>query len=397
MFHYLHVSTQRIYANRESLPVAAIIAIFSLILLSSACSGGPTMGKNTSVGTGLPGSASGTSGSGSATSSLIISTTLPAASVGAAYNATLSASGGKSPYTFSVASGQLPQGLDLGNSGTISGTPVASGNFNFSVSVSDSEGVTQTQSLQLTVANAATPNTVVPAGGNSFSHLQSSGGWSQFGQTGPNYVDCSPSPCDGISFSMTQNVSSPSMSGHASEFNVGGSAPFSDGLWNNHLIGPSSSQGLPDDNQSIVPGLHDFTYDVYFYGDNFGPSQALEFDINQFFSGMGFIWGHECRIASGSEWDVWDNQNGYWKHTGIACHPNPNAWNHLTLKVQRTTDNHLVYQSITLNGVSNNLNWTFGHGSAPGWYGLTINYQMDGDSRQDSYNVYLDDLTFSYQ
>ena len=44
-----------------------------------------------------------------------------------------------------------------------------------------------------------------------------------------------------------------------------------------------------------------------------------------------------------------------------------------------------------------NLNWTFGHGSTPGWYGFTINYQMDGDGHQDSYNVYLDNLTFSYQ
>jgi len=24
---------------------------------------------------------------------------------------------------------------------------------------------------------------------------------------------------------------------------------------------------------------------------------------------MGFIWGHECRIASGNEWDVFDNQS----------------------------------------------------------------------------------------
>jgi hypothetical protein len=43
------------------------------------------------------------------------------------------------------------------------------------------------------------------------------------------------------------------------------------------------------------------------------------------------------------------------------------------------------------------INWTFGHGSTPGWYGLTIDYQMDGDGHQDSYNVYLDNLTFSYQ
>ena len=56
-----------------------------------------------------------------------------------------------------------------------------------------------------------------------------------------------------------------------------------------------------------------------------------------------------------------------------------------------------MYDSITFNGVINSLNWTFGHGSAPGWYGITINYQMDGNYRQDAYKVYLDTLTFSYQ
>ena len=195
---------------------------------------------------------------------------------------------------------------------------------------------------------------------------------------------------------MAQGVSNPSVSGSATQFNLGGTALYSDGLWNNHLIGPFSSQGLPDTSNSMVPSLHNFTYDVYFYGDNLSVSQALEFDVNQFFNGMGFIWGHECRIAGGGEWDVWDNQNAHWKPTGIACHPNSNAWNHLTIQVQRTSDNQLLYQSITLNGETHNLNWTFGHGSAPGWYGVTVNYQMDGNSRQDAYTVYLDNLTFSY-
>ncbi len=148
---------------------------------------------------------------------------------------------------------------------------------------------------------------------------------------------------------------------------------------------------------STVPSLHNFTYDVYFYGNDFGPSQAVEFDINQFFDNMGFIWGHECRIAAGNEWDVWDNQNARWTHTGIPCSPNNNSWNHLTIKVQRTSDNKLVYQSIALNGVTSNHNWTFGNGSAPGWNGVTLNYQMDGNYKQNSYNVYLDNLTFSYE
>jgi hypothetical protein len=306
--------------------------------------------------------------------------------------------GGTAPYTFSIASGHLPSGVTLGdNSGTLSGTPTAAGAFNFEVSVSDSKGLTKEQSLQITVSSAAAAANAPASSGKSFTALQRSRGWGQFGQGPPKFVDCSPSPCDGISFWMGQGIASPSMSGEASEFSVGGSMPYSDALFNNHLIGPSSSQGLPDANQSLVPSLHDFTYDVYFYGSNLGLAQALEFDINQFVGGMGFIFGHECRIAGGNEWDVFNNQTGKWTPTGIPCYPNDNAWNHLTIKVQRTSNNELLYQSITLNGDTHTLNWTFGHGSAPGWYGITINYQIDGNEHQNSYNVYLDDLTFSYQ
>jgi hypothetical protein len=68
------------------------------------------------------------------------------------------------------------------------------------------------------------------------------------------------------------------------------------------------------------------------------------------------------------------------------------------IKVQRTASNELLYQSITLNGVTNNLNLIYPHGLAPAdWYGVTLNYQMDGNYRQDGYTVYLDNLTFSYQ
>ena len=338
---------------------------------------------------------------------LTISATLPEGTVGAAYSGSVAVTGGTAPYVFTVTSGEMPEGVQLTNStGTISGTPTAGGSFNFAVSVFDATGASKQQALQMTVASAGTTNapsnpptttSTGQNGGHSLTSLQHSGGWGEFGQQWPSYVDCSPSPCDGISFSMTQGVSSPSLSGQATEYYVGGSVPFSDALWNNHLIGPMSSQGMPDGNQTMVPSLHNFTYDVYFYGDNFGPSQALEFDINQFFGNMGFIFGHECRIASGNEWDVWDNQNARWTPTGIPCYPNSNSWNHLTIQVQRTSNNDLVYQSITLNGSTHTLNWTFPHGSSPGWYGLTINYQMDGNSKQDSYNVYLDNLTFTYE
>ncbi len=56
---------------------------------------------------------------------ITVSSTLPNGTIGVAYNATITASGGTSPYTFAVASGALPPGLALSSGGVISGTPTA--------------------------------------------------------------------------------------------------------------------------------------------------------------------------------------------------------------------------------------------------------------------------------
>lgn len=246
---------------------------------------------------------------------------------------------------------------------------------------------------------ATTPvNVNVTGGGNTFSNLHSQGGWNAYAQQPPNYGDCTgckPSG-PGTTWAMYQGVNSPAVSGNSTQFNLGGNIDYSDVLWNNHLIGDFSSQGLPDSNHTLVPTLHNFTYDVYFFGSQLGNSQALEFDVNQFFDGMGFTWGHECRIAGGNEWDIWDNQNATWVPTGIACYPLINQWNHLVIQVSRTSDNQLLYQSITLNGQTYTLNKKYPPFSAPGWWGITINYQMDGNHGQYSYDVYVDKLNFTY-
>jgi hypothetical protein len=264
------------------------------------------------------------------------------------------------------------------------------GTYNTVVEEWDRCGGAATKPVTITVSGGS-------GGGSSFSDVQHSGGWAGYGQIGPNFIDCSPSPCDGITFWMAQNIKSPSMSGEASEFSLSGSAPYGDMLWNNHLIGTDSSQNMPDTNHTLVPTLYNFTYDVYFYGSNLQDSQAVEFDINQFFNSMGFIWGHECRIAGGNEWDVWNDAASQWVPTGIPCYPNNSSWNHLTISVQRTSSNQLTYQSITLNGTTYNLGWTYAHTSEPsGWYGVTVNYQQDGNYAQTPYDVYLDELTFTY-
>jgi hypothetical protein len=134
---------------------------------------------------------------------------------------------------------------------------------------------------------------------------------------------------------------------------------------------------------------------VYFYAKNISVSQALEFDINQFLAPKGFIWGHECRIAGGHEWDTYDNVHKKWVPTGVPCNPKSNAWNHLVIQVARTSSNQLLFKSITLNGVKHTLNIVRAPGSTS-WHAVTINYQQDGNRTQTAYSIWLDRLNFSY-
>lgn len=81
----------------------------------------------------------------------ITTTTLLSGTVGVSYGTNLSATGGKTPYTWSVISGSLPTGLSLSTSGLISGTPTTAGTYNFTVKATDSSSPQQTDSKALSI------------------------------------------------------------------------------------------------------------------------------------------------------------------------------------------------------------------------------------------------------
>jgi Putative Ig domain len=68
---------------------------------------------------------------------LINPAALPDGSTLNPYNQQLTATGGAAPYSFAVTAGNLPGGLNLSGSGSISGTPSAIGTFNFTVTATD--------------------------------------------------------------------------------------------------------------------------------------------------------------------------------------------------------------------------------------------------------------------
>jgi hypothetical protein len=80
---------------------------------------------------------------------------LPDGTARAAYSVALRASGGRTPYTWSIAAGALPPGVELSpDAGLLSGTPAAAGSYRFTVRVEDSASASASVELALNVAGA---------------------------------------------------------------------------------------------------------------------------------------------------------------------------------------------------------------------------------------------------
>jgi hypothetical protein len=102
-------------------------------------------------------------GSSSAPASLSLSlASLPSGTVDAAYSATIAASGGTAPYSYTVSQGTLPAGLTLSTSGAISGTPTTAGTSSFTIQVTDSKSATATAQGSIKIA-AASALTISPS------------------------------------------------------------------------------------------------------------------------------------------------------------------------------------------------------------------------------------------
>ena len=99
----------------------------------------------------------------SSTTPIITTTSLPVGTVGVAYSATLTASGGTTPYTWSLSSGSLPGGLTLNaTTGSISGTPTATGTSTFTVQVTDAASPAATASRSLSIVTVVNTGFAAP-------------------------------------------------------------------------------------------------------------------------------------------------------------------------------------------------------------------------------------------
>jgi Domain of unknown function (DUF4091)/Putative Ig domain/IPT/TIG domain len=100
----------------------------------------------------------------------LTSSILPAATVEIAYKTYISVRGGTPPYSWSVASGKLPPGLQLNAStGSITGTPSLAGSYSFTVQVNDTHASAVSGNVSLNILSPVAPvvTQVYPNSGSS--------------------------------------------------------------------------------------------------------------------------------------------------------------------------------------------------------------------------------------
>ena len=93
----------------------------------------------------------------------ITTASLPNGTVGISYGASLSASGGTAPYTWSILTGAVPLGIVLNSSGTVAGIPAVAGVQEIELRATDATGFQVTATVALDIAPPPVPPQQVEA------------------------------------------------------------------------------------------------------------------------------------------------------------------------------------------------------------------------------------------
>lgn len=176
--------------------------------------------------------------------------------------------------------------------------------------------------------------------------------------------------------SLSLHQLQPSLDGSAAKFSLGGKTAYSNELYWTPIGGGNS--------------VSHFTYDLYFYIDNGNAPQSLEFDVNQTFNNTRWTWGTQCDFNQTHEWNVWDPLHGVWVAIPIPCDHFPSdTWIHLVWQLERV-GNQVHYISVSVADQTYPVDIYYG--AQPNWdqEEIDIAFQMDGNYKQQPFNVWLD-------
>ncbi|MBV8208229.1 MAG: hypothetical protein JO041_15695 [Acidobacteria bacterium] len=216
---------------------------------------------------------------------------------------------------------------------------------------------------------------------NAVGNIEQMGGWTACTAQLPDGMPCA-SGLGNAAYSMTQHMPIPSRDGHSTQFSISGPTGYSNVLWWNQL--------------TPAPSASHFVYDFWVYVTESNAPQALEFDLNQTFGGTKYIFGTECNFKGTGVWDVWDGREGKWVPSPVGCVPfAANSWTHVAWTFERA-NGQVHYVSIAINGTTYPVNMWQAPQANVDAQELNVAVQLDGNSRQQPYSIWIDDMSLSY-
>jgi hypothetical protein len=191
--------------------------------------------------------------------------------------------------------------------------------------------------------------------------------------------------CGGGGGATTALTADPSKSqngsGVSARFDLGGSTAYSNARWWNQVA-------------TTCAAFH-FTLDFWAYVTAPSAPQGFEFDFDQVVGGQRYKFSHQCDFKDSGLWRVW--ANGGWTATSHACVPfTANSWNHFVFHGERTLDGRVHYQDMVINNVTYTFD-LYATPTAAGSDSVTVYIQLDGNSQQTPYSLWIDKLSLTSQ
>jgi hypothetical protein len=123
--------------------------------------------------------------------------------------------------------------------------------------------------------------------------------------------------------------------------------------------------------------------------------QALEFTMNTWVNNQRWEWALQWENIGGGSFPPWRLWTGSaWQTIGVTQQLGVNTWHKLHLK-GNISHGQVHYISFSCDSISTQLGQTFAPVSLQGDK-LAVAVQLDGDAHEDPYQVYIDQVNFSW-
>ncbi len=190
----------------------------------------------------------------------------------------------------------------------------------------------------------------------------------------------------GNALAKLENISQPSVDGSALKISLLSGQPYT---------GIHAYRNLPANDTATK-----FDLKLFFSFSSVTPIQALEFTMNSWVNNQRWEWALQWEnIGDGTTqqgnpptWRLWTGRS--WQNIGVRQQLSPKIWHKLHLKGD-LLHGQVHYVGFTCDDTSANLDQIFAPVSAPG-NKMAVAVQLDGDSREDAYQVYIDGVDFQW-